>query len=94
MLRHRPELLDAAVAEIIRYDGPMELAAWRFAAEPVTIGDTTIAAGEPVLIALASAHRDPARFTRPDRFDITRSDNPHLGFGHGTHYCLVRSRTS
>ena len=87
LLRDRPGLLDSAVAEILRYDGPMELAAWRFATEPVALGGTTIPAGEPVLIALAGAHRDPGRFTEPDRLDISRTDNPHLGFGSGTHYC-------
>lgn len=88
LLRARPELLDSAVEEVLRYDGPMELAAWRFATEPVTIGGTLIPAGEPVLIALAAAHRDPDSFGRPDVLDITRADNPHLGFGHGAHYCL------
>lgn len=88
LLRDRPDLMDSAVAEVLRYDGPMELAAWRFAREPVTVGETTIPAGEPVVIALAAAHRDPAGFSQPDRFDVTRAANPHLGFGHGTHYCL------
>jgi cytochrome P450 len=88
LLRQNPDLMEAAVEEILRYDGPMELAAWRFTTEPVTIAGTTIAAGEPVLIALAAAHRDPAQFPGPDQFDISRAANPHLGFGHGTHYCL------
>ncbi|MGW4638174.1 cytochrome P450 family protein [Sphaerisporangium sp. NPDC004334] len=87
-LRARPELWDSAVEEFLRYDGPMELAAWRFTTEPVTIGGTLIPAGEPVVIALAAAHRDPAKFPQPDRFDVTRPDIPHLGFGHGVHYCL------
>ncbi|HZB31282.1 MAG TPA: cytochrome P450 [Streptosporangiaceae bacterium] len=88
LLDRRPELWDAAVAEILRYDGPMELAAWRFATEPVTIGGTRIPAGTPVVIALAAAHRDQDQFADPDRFDITRTGNPHLGFGHGVHYCV------
>lgn len=88
LLRRRPELLDSAVDELLRYDGPMELAAWRFATEPVTFGGTDIPAGAPVVISLAGAHRDPARFTEPDRLSITRTDNPHLAFGHGAHYCL------
>lgn len=88
LLCDQPHLVDSAVEEVLRYDGPMELAAWRFTTEPVTIGGTLIPAGEPVLIALAGAHRDPCRFTAPDRFDITRTHNPHLGFGHGIHYCV------
>ncbi|WP_242888789.1 cytochrome P450 family protein [Actinomadura litoris] len=88
LLRERPELADAVVEEVLRYDGPMELAAWRWTTEAVEIGGTLIPAGEPVLIALAGAHRDPARFTEPDRFDVERPDNAHLGFGHGRHHCL------
>ncbi|GAA3093497.1 cytochrome P450 family protein [Streptosporangium carneum] len=88
LLRDRPDLWSSAVEEVLRYDGPMELAAWRFTAGPVTIGGTPIPAGEPVVISLAAAHRDPDRFDEPDRLDVTRSDNPHLGFGHGLHYCL------
>jgi cytochrome P450 len=91
LLRERPGLTGAAVEEILRYDGPTELAAWRFTTEPVTIGGVVIPAGEPVLIALAAAHRDPERFSEPDRFDISRTDNAHLGFGYGLHYCLGAS---
>lgn len=87
LLRSRPDLLDSAVEEILRHDGPMELAAWRFATEPLTLGDTKINKGDPVVIALAAAHRDPDQFPDPDRFDIARIPNPHLGFGHGIHYC-------
>ncbi|WP_219825765.1 cytochrome P450 family protein [Nonomuraea typhae] len=88
-LRADPGLIEGAVEEVLRHDGPMELAAWRFATEPVTIGGVTIPAGEPVVIALAAAHHDPDRFTDPDRFDITRPDaDQHLGFGHGLHHCL------
>ncbi|WP_242909210.1 cytochrome P450 family protein [Actinomadura terrae] len=88
LLKERPELADAAVEEVLRYEGPMELAAWRWTTEPVEIGGTLIPSGEPVLIALAAAHRDPARFADPDRFDLARPDNAHLGFGHGRHHCL------
>lgn len=47
-----------------------------------------IPAGAPVLISLLSANRDEARFADPQRFDIGRTPNPHLAFGHGIHYCL------
>lgn len=88
MMRDRPELIGPVVEEVLRYDGPMEMAAWRFATEPVEVGGVVIPAGSPVLLALAAAHRDPRRFGDPDRFDITRTDNAHLGFGYGVHYCL------
>ncbi|MCD0483894.1 cytochrome P450 [Streptacidiphilus sp. ASG 303] len=81
-------LLAGAVEELLRYDGPVELATWRFATTPLTIGGTAIPAGDPVLVVLAAADRDPARFDGPDTLDLARRDNPHLGFGHGIHYCL------
>ncbi|MFF4651266.1 cytochrome P450 [Streptomyces sp. NPDC001380] len=81
-------LLAGAVEELLRYDGPVELATWRFATAPLTIGGTAIPAGDPVLVVLAAADRDPARFDGPDTLDLARRDNPHLGFGHGIHYCL------
>lgn len=80
--------LAGAVEELLRYDGPVEMATWRFAAEPLEIGGRRIAAGEPVLVVLAAADRDPERFSRPDVLDLARSDNQHLGYGHGIHYCL------
>ncbi|HEX2314916.1 MAG TPA: cytochrome P450, partial [Thermomonospora sp.] len=88
LLRARPDLLDSAVEEVLRYDGPMDIAAWRYATEPVELGGVRIPAGHPVLVCVAGANHDPARFTDADRFDITREDNPHLGFGHGIHHCL------
>ncbi|MFD0319247.1 cytochrome P450 family protein [Streptomyces flavalbus] len=88
-LRADPTLIDGAVEEMLRYDGPVETPTYRFTTEPVTIGGTTIpAGGELVLIALADADRDPARFPDPDRFDITRDARGHVAFGHGIHYCL------
>ncbi|MCM2579167.1 cytochrome P450 family protein [Streptomyces meridianus] len=81
-------LMTTAVEELLRYDGPVELATWRFAAEPLEIGGERIGRGEPVLVVLAAADRDPQRFPDPDRLDVTRRDNQHLGYGHGIHYCL------
>ncbi|KUJ66729.1 cytochrome [Streptomyces albus subsp. albus] len=81
-------LLAGAVEELLRYDGPVEIATWRFATEPITLGGQRIATGDPVLVVLAAADRDPERFDRPDVLDLTRGDNQHLGYGHGIHYCL------
>jgi cytochrome P450 len=81
-------LLANAVEELLRYDGPVEIATWRFATEPLTLGGVRIAEGEPVLVVLAAADRDPAKFRDPDVLDLRRSDNQHLGYGHGIHYCL------
>ncbi|MFY1678390.1 MULTISPECIES: cytochrome P450 family protein [unclassified Streptomyces] len=80
--------LDTGVEELLRYDGPVEMATWRFATRPLGIGGQDIATGDPVLVVLAAADRDPERFADPDTLDLTRQDNPHLGYGHGIHYCL------
>ncbi|HEY8985523.1 MAG TPA: cytochrome P450 [Streptomyces sp.] len=81
-------LLETGVEELLRYDGPVELATWRFATAPLTLGGQHIAPGDPVLVVLAAADRDPERFTDPDTLDLSRRDNQHLGYGHGIHYCL------
>lgn len=82
------QLLATGVEELLRYDGPVEIATWRYATEPLTLGGQDIAAGDPVLVVLAAADRDPERFSEPDTLDLSRRDNQHLGYGHGIHYCL------
>ncbi|GAA2722560.1 MULTISPECIES: cytochrome P450 [Streptomyces] len=81
-------LLATGVEELLRYDGPVELATWRFATQNLVIGGQRIAEGDPVLVVLAAADRDPERFADPDALDLSRRDNQHLGYGHGIHYCL------
>ncbi|WP_124272154.1 cytochrome P450 [Streptomyces sp. ADI96-02] len=88
LLRADPGLLDGAVEEMLRYDGPVETATFRFTREPVRVGSTLVPRDEPVLVALASGDRDPERFPAPDVFDIRRAPQGHLAFGHGAHYCL------
>ncbi|MFB6779366.1 cytochrome P450 [Streptomyces sp. NPDC056352] len=88
MLRKDPALLPGAIEEFLRYDGPVSPGIARFAREDVSIADVAVPRGATVLIASAIANRDPARFSEPDRLDITRQDNAHLAFGHGIHYCL------
>ncbi|MEV7870793.1 cytochrome P450 [Streptomyces sp. NPDC088124] len=87
-LRADPGRLSGAVEELARYDGPAPLAIRRFPTEDITIGGVGIPAGETVLLSLASAHRDPHRYTEPDRLDIGRDATGHLALGHGIHYCL------
>ncbi|MGY1663828.1 cytochrome P450 [Geodermatophilus sp. SYSU D00705] len=87
-LRADPDLTPRAVEEFLRYDGPVDLATFRHTTEPVDIAGTTIPAGEVVLLALASADRDPARFPRPDELDPHRETGGHLAFGFGLHHCL------
>ncbi|MFG3282189.1 cytochrome P450 [Streptomyces sp. NPDC048111] len=82
-------LIDGAVEEMLRYDGPVETPTYRFTREPVEIAGTPVpGGGQLVLVALADADRDPARFADPDRFDIRRDARGHVAFGHGIHYCL------
>ncbi|MEV6977903.1 cytochrome P450 [Kitasatospora sp. NPDC093806] len=81
-------LLETGIEELLRYDGPVELATWRFATRPLTIGGVEIPVGDPVLVVLAAADRDPERFADENTLDLARADNPHLGFGHGIHYCI------
>jgi cytochrome P450 len=81
-------LVASAVEELLRFDGPVEMATWRFATEPLTLGGERIGCGEPVLVVLAAADRDPARFEAPDVLDVGRAEVAHLGLGHGIHYCL------
>ncbi|MDX2702518.1 cytochrome P450 [Streptomyces sp. PA03-6a] len=88
LARGEREPLATAVEELLRYDGPVELATWRFATEPLTVGGQSVATGDPVLVVLAAADRDPERFADPDTLDLSRRDNQHLGYGHGIHYCL------
>jgi cytochrome P450 PksS len=87
-LRRDPGLIRSAVEELLRFTSPVETATERYAREDVTIRGVTIARGELVLAALASANRDEAQFTNPDALDVTREPNRHLSFGLGAHYCL------
>ncbi len=67
-------------------------AAVRFARTDATVGGVTIKAGTFVFVLLAAANRNPAKFTDPERFDISRSPNDHLVLGEGIHHCLVALR--
>ncbi|MCX4528844.1 MULTISPECIES: cytochrome P450 [unclassified Streptomyces] len=81
-------LLGGAVEEMLRYDGPVQNATFRYAREDVEIAGTAIPAGATVMVCLAAADRDPGRFPEPDRFDIRRAPQGHLAFGHGLHFCI------
>jgi cytochrome P450 len=88
LLRDRPDLLPAAVDELLRYDGPFQRSAGRVATEDVEIAGTRIPADEVVLVAIGSADRDPRRFPEPDRLDIAGRRADSVAFGHGLHRCL------
>ncbi len=86
-LRANPNLIESAVEECLRYDGPIALTG-RVLREDTTFGDKVIPKDTSVWAYLAGANRDPARFPDPDRFDIERQDNAHVAFGGGAHLCL------
>lgn len=84
-LRERPELVPAAVEELLRCYAVLHTTR-RYATADIVVGDTTIAAGDLVLISIAAANRDPSRFTEPDTLDFGRRA-PHLAFARGPHVC-------
>jgi cytochrome P450 len=88
LLRARPELIHSAVEEAARFNGPVGHSRPMYALADMAIGGTVIPRGDIVVPVLLAANRDPAAFPDPDVFDISRSPNPHLGFGHGIHFCL------
>ncbi|GHI02642.1 cytochrome [Streptomyces cellostaticus] len=90
-LRADMSLLDGAVEEMLRYEGPVQSATFRYAAEPLEIAGTVIDQGEHVVVGLTAAQRDDDRYPDPHRFDIRRDTRGHLAFGHGIHYCLGAS---
>ncbi|MFL6246732.1 MAG: cytochrome P450 [Thermoanaerobaculia bacterium] len=87
-LREEPALLSSAVEEMLRYGSPLQFATERYAIADVEIEGVRIPRGSLVYVVLAAANRDEQTFADPDRFDITRTPNRHLAFGHGIHYCL------
>jgi cytochrome P450 len=88
LLAREPERWPDAIEEVLRWEGPIQNAIWRFTRKPVTVGDVVIPAGEAVALSVAAADRDPERFPNGEEFDITRGDRAHLAFGHGIHHCL------
>jgi cytochrome P450 len=77
-----------AVEEIVRYATPV-ISFRRTATRDVELGDVTISEGDKVMLWYESANRDEGVFVEPDRFDVTRTPNEHVGFGAGgPHFCL------
>jgi len=86
-LRADPALLPTAIEEMVRWTAPSP-SKRRTVTRPATLGGQSLAPGQKVLVWEGSANRDGAVFTDPGLFDIRRKPNPHMGFGHGVHYCL------
>jgi cytochrome P450 len=74
--------------ELIRFSAPVPHATFRVTTEPVDLEGVQIPARKQVLICLGAAGRDPNFYDNPAVLDIARESRPHLGFGHGIHFCL------
>jgi cytochrome P450 len=86
-LREDPGLLPTAVEELMRFDSPLQLFE-RTATEDVEIGGITVVRGQKIAALLGSANHDPAVFQAPGTLDVGRTENPHISFGAGVHFCI------
>ncbi len=88
LVRDNPDLIPGTVEEVQRLQGSVQFFPSRWATADIEVGGTRVPAGSAVFLVWAAANRDPRRFPDPDRFDPTRTDNEHLGFGSGIHTCF------
>ena len=88
LLRQKPELINTAIEELLRFDSPLELSSVHYASTEVELGGQVIPGGEAIRVIIPSANHDESTFVDPDKLDITRTPCPHLSFGQGIHHCL------
>jgi len=86
-LRTDPALVPSAVEELLRFESPSQQTA-RLVPEDGLLGDKPVRKRQAVIAVMGAANRDPDRFPDPDRLDLTRSDNRHVAFGWGPHFCF------
>ncbi len=86
-VRDDPTLIESAVEELLRFDSPVQWVS-RVAGERIELGGVTVEPGTILLGSLGAANRDPRQFPDADRLDVRRTDNRHLAFGSGVHFCL------
>jgi hypothetical protein len=82
-----PSLIPTAVEELLRFDSPVQFTV-RVLTDEISLGGKSLRSGQMVLLLIGAANRDPEHFADPDRLDVTRTDNKHLAFGLGSHFCL------
>jgi fatty acid omega-hydroxylase len=87
-LRRRPALIVPGIEEFLRFESSVQFWPTRTALEDIEIAGTTIPKGAPIIVVYGSANRDPDRFANPDKVDLEREDNQHLGFSSGIHLCF------
>ncbi|MBK9145049.1 MAG: cytochrome P450 [Candidatus Melainabacteria bacterium] len=87
LLEERPELINEAVEEILRFDSPVQIVR-RLANEDIELAGKTIRKGDALTVLIGACNRDPEFFPDPDSFSIERQNKKHVSFGAGIHYCL------
>jgi cytochrome P450 len=87
-LRADLSLMPAAIDELMRYDGGVGVATFRFTRAEIPLGDVVIPEGEILALSIGSAHRDASRYPGGNQLDVTRKPLGVLGFGHGIHFCI------
>ena len=85
--RADPTLDRSGVEELLRFDGPIQMMQ-RVALDDVELGGVDVPKGAVLVLLPAAANRDPDVFQQPDRLVLSRSPNPHVGFGGGSHFCI------
>ena len=86
-LKTHPQIISSAVAELLRYDGPVQLTS-RLVKDDLQFAGKAMIGGQEILISLGAANHDPEQFANPDELDLRRMENRHVAFGQGIHYCL------
>jgi len=87
-LRADPALMPSAVDELLRFDSPVERTITRLVARDTELGGRRLERGAFVIAVIGSANRDASQFPDPEKLDLGRAENRHVGFGRGPHYCL------
>ena len=88
LLRENPRgITKTAVEEFMRFDAPLHLFE-RTATSDTKIGGVEVKEGQKIAALIGSANRDESAFSSPERMDLARDPNPHIGFGAGIHFCL------
>jgi cytochrome P450 len=87
-LKTEPDLMKPAVEELVRFAPQVLMATPRYAREDITIAGTQIPQGDAVYAMIGSANHDERKFENPEKLMLDRSNNKHLGFGQGIHYCI------
>jgi cytochrome P450 len=87
-LRREPGMITGLVEELLRYEPPVQMRTNRVTVADIDVAGVTIPAGSPLALVHAAGNRDPKRFADPDRFDPQRTDNDHISFNSGIHYCF------